>query len=97
MSPEPVYLSLLHLVGILYTVLAGALFILSIIRHRHSQHDFADEYRDIQQDAIKTAGQEGTRIFGRPYVTAGWVVIGVTVIVLAVEIALIVLIVNLGE
>ncbi len=43
-------------------------------------------------DIISTAGQENTRIFGRPFITAGWIVVGVTGVVAAVEIGLLVLI-----
>ncbi|KAF9018562.1 hypothetical protein BDZ89DRAFT_1073796 [Hymenopellis radicata] len=41
---------------------------------------------------ISTAGQENTRVFGRPFITAGWIVVGVTGVVAAVEIGLLVLI-----
>lgn len=37
-------------------------------------------------------GQEGGRIFGRPFVTAGWSVVQVSTVVLAVEVGLLVLI-----
>jgi hypothetical protein len=58
---------------------------------RHSRHDFADQYRDdpsISKNAIQTVGQENGRIFGRPFKTAGNIVIAVTTVVAAVEIAL---------
>ena len=40
--------------------------------------------------AIPTIGQEGKRIYGRPFVTAGWIVIYVAVVVAVVEITLLV-------
>ncbi|KAI5121125.1 hypothetical protein M0805_002797 [Coniferiporia weirii] len=82
-------------IGLLYAVLAVALFIVSILRSRHSRHDFADCYRDGQTEAIKTAGQAGTRVFGRPFVTAGWIVLAVTLVVATVELGLLVLILDL--
>jgi hypothetical protein len=73
------------------------MFILAFLRARHSIHDFADRWKEEPkyQDAIKTVGQEGTRIFGRPFVTAGWIVVAVTLIVAAVEIGLLILILRL--
>ncbi|CDO68769.1 hypothetical protein BN946_scf184989.g35 [Trametes cinnabarina] len=84
-------------IGILYTALAGMLFILAYFRQRHSRHDFADRHRDpaAYQNAIKTIGQTGKRIFGRPFVTAGWIVALLSIVVFAVEICLLVLIFNL--
>jgi len=82
-------------IGLSYAVLAGLLFIVSILRSRHSQHDFSDSYREETTSAIKTKGQTGKRIFGRPFVTAGWIVVLVTAVVLSVEIALLVLILKL--
>ncbi|OBZ74661.1 hypothetical protein A0H81_05545 [Grifola frondosa] len=69
------------------------LFVLAFFRQRHSKHDFADRNRDASyNNAVKTVGQTGKQIFGRPFVTAGWIVLALTVIVLAVEIGLMVLI-----
>ena len=84
-------------VGILYTASAGMIFVVAFFRQRHSRHDFADKYKNpaAYRDAIKTVGQTGKRVFGRPCVTAGWVVIGVTGVVLAVEIALFVLVLKI--
>ncbi|EMD34919.1 hypothetical protein CERSUDRAFT_116454 [Gelatoporia subvermispora B] len=85
-------------IGILYTVLAGLLFVLAYLRQRHSKHDFADKYSVAgiyDQRVVKTVGQTGKRIFGRPFVTAGWIVVAVTVVVAAVEIGLLVLIFQL--
>jgi hypothetical protein len=73
------------------------MFILAFLRARHSIHDFADRLKEESryQHAIKTVGQEGKRIFGRPFVTAGWIVVAVTCVVAAVEIGLLVLIFRL--
>jgi hypothetical protein len=82
-------------IGVLYAVLAGLLFIVSFFRARHSRHDFADRNKEDTSDrsnVIQTKGQEGKRIFGRPFVTAGWIVVVVSAVVAAVEICLLVLI-----
>ncbi|KAF8174879.1 hypothetical protein BJ912DRAFT_989418 [Pholiota molesta] len=83
-----------HRIGLLFAILGGLLFIVAYFRSRHSTHDFADRHKEshLLDVAIQTKGQEGTRVFGRPFVTAGWIVIQVTVIVAAVEIALLALI-----
>ncbi|KAH9477102.1 hypothetical protein JR316_0011018 [Psilocybe cubensis] len=83
-----------HRIGLLFAILGGLLFVLAFFRSRHSYHDFADRHKEAHKvdQCIKTKGQEGTRIFGRPFVTAGWIVLQVTFIVAAVEIALLVLI-----
>jgi len=85
-------------IGILYAVLAGFLFLISFLRARHSRHDFADRYEDANSDRpppLKTKGQEAARIFGRPFVTAGWTVVAVSALVAAVEICLLLLILYL--
>ncbi len=91
----PSFMSLMDLVGILYTVLAGMLYVLAYLRQRHSLHDFADKGRHVQPslaNPIPTVGQAGKRVFGRPFVTAGWIVVALTVVVAAVEIGLLILI-----
>ena len=82
------------LVGIVYAVLAGLLFVLAYFRQRHSRHDFADKHRNpaAYANAMKTVGQTGKRVFGRPFVTAGWIVALLSLIVFLVEIGLLVLI-----
>ncbi|KAI0651163.1 hypothetical protein C8Q79DRAFT_1004478 [Trametes meyenii] len=84
-------------IGILYTALAGILFVLAYFRQRHSRHDFADRYTNHASfaNAIKTVGQTGKRVFGRPFVTAGWIVALLSIVVFAVEVCLLVLIFNL--
>ncbi|KAL4065508.1 hypothetical protein V8B97DRAFT_1875345, partial [Scleroderma yunnanense] len=83
-------------IGVLYLALSIALFLLSYLRARHSRHDFADrsseKWSALYQQAIPTAGQENAREFGRPFVTAGNDVAIVAIVVLAVEIAILALI-----
>ncbi|KAJ3526960.1 hypothetical protein NM688_g8191 [Phlebia brevispora] len=81
-------------IGILYTVLAGVLYVIAFLRQRHSLHDFADSSWTHPSFAnpIQTKGQIGKRIFGRPFVTAGWIVVLLTAVVAGVEIGLLVLI-----
>ena len=73
------------------------LFILAYFRQRHSRHDFADRNRNpaAYENAIKTVGQTGKRVFGRPFVTAGWIVALLSLVVFSVEICLLVLIFKL--
>ena len=83
-------------VGLLFVVLGAVLFIIAFFRARHSAHDFADRHKEAQilDSGIKTQGQNGTRIFGRPFVTAGWTVVQVTVAVAVVELGLLGLIIR---
>ncbi|KAJ3973619.1 hypothetical protein EV361DRAFT_947773 [Lentinula raphanica] len=63
---------------------------------RHSSYISRALYGSYEpEDIIQTVGQKGTRIFGRPFVTAGWIVISVAFVVFAVEIGLLVLILKL--
>ncbi|KAI0742926.1 hypothetical protein C8Q80DRAFT_1191484 [Daedaleopsis nitida] len=84
-------------IGILYTVLAVLLFVITYFRQRHSRHDFADKNRNpaANIDAIKTVGETGKRNFGRPFVTAGWIVALLSLIVFVVEISLLILVLKL--
>ncbi|KIK98439.1 hypothetical protein PAXRUDRAFT_823860 [Paxillus rubicundulus Ve08.2h10] len=83
-------------IGVLFLVLSGMLIGLGYIRARHSQHDFADQNPEkvstLYNQAIPTKGQEHAREFGRPFVTAGFDILTVTVVVFAVELALLVLV-----
>ncbi|KAH9922211.1 uncharacterized protein B0H18DRAFT_1085938 [Fomitopsis serialis] len=65
-------------IGLVYTVLGVALAVISFFRNLGP--------RDT------TVGQTGKRNFGRPFITAGWMVIAVTIVVAAVEISLLVLV-----
>ncbi|KAK0457124.1 uncharacterized protein EV420DRAFT_1621180 [Desarmillaria tabescens] len=96
-------------VGLLFAILGCLLFIIAFLRSRHSQHDFADpqepepepqtESPETEADGdsvpIQTVGQENTRVFGRPFITAGWIVLAVSGVVTAVEIGLLVLILQI--
>lgn len=85
------------IVGIVYTILAGLLFVVSYLRHRHSRHDFSDPGCKQVERGSPTVGQTGAgkRVFGRPVVTAGWIVVSVSVVVACVEIGLLVLVLQL--
>ncbi|KAJ8523193.1 hypothetical protein ONZ45_g291 [Pleurotus djamor] len=48
----------------------------------------------VYHNVVKTVGQTGKRVFGRPFVSAGWIVLSVTGVVLAVEIGMLVLIIR---
>ena len=82
-----------HSVGIVYVVLSAVLYVISYFRQRHSQHDFADHA--TIHPALLTKGQENQRIFGRPFVTAGWIVVLVAFAVAAIEITLFVLVLDI--
>ncbi|KAF8064292.1 hypothetical protein FPV67DRAFT_1420172 [Lyophyllum atratum] len=87
-------------IGILFAILGSLLMALSYLRARHSDQDFDDRWKEEErakrhQDAMKTVGQEGTRIFGRPFITAGWIVLAVACVVAVVEVGLLVLIMRL--
>ncbi|KIM41870.1 hypothetical protein M413DRAFT_445081 [Hebeloma cylindrosporum] len=83
-----------HRIGLVFAVLGGLLFILAFFRSRHSTHDFADRHKESREldQGLKTVGQENGRIFGRPFITAGWIAVEVTAVVALAEIALLVLI-----
>ena len=83
-------------VGLLFVILGAVLFVIAFFRARHSSHDFADRHKEAQilDSGIKTEGQDNTRIFGRPFVTAGWTVVQVTVAVAVVELGLLGLIIH---
>jgi len=83
-------------IGILYTVLAALMFVLAFLRQRHSRHDFADQHRaqDLEHP-VPTIGQSGKNAYGRPFVTAGWIVAAVAIVVAVVEIGLLALILRI--
>ncbi|KAJ6556885.1 hypothetical protein B0H10DRAFT_2169599 [Mycena sp. CBHHK59/15] len=89
-------------IGLLFAVLGAALYVLAFLRARHSTHDFADYDKSEDSSApymrrrvIQTKGQENTRIFGRPFITAGWIVVGVATVVAGVEVGLLVLVLKI--
>lgn len=86
----------LFLVGLVFAILGGLLFVIAFFRSRHCIHDFADRDKESSEidRGLRTVGQEGGRIFGRPFITAGWIAVEVTVVVALAEIALLVLIVQ---
>ncbi|KAL1737366.1 hypothetical protein EV714DRAFT_241389 [Schizophyllum commune] len=85
--------SLTIFLGILFAVFGVLMFFLSFYRSKHSKHDFADhDYTRYEGRMKETKGQHGKRVFGRPFVTAGRVVVLVTALVLALEITLMVLV-----
>lgn len=75
------------------------LYIISFLRANHSTHDFADHWernpKYSSRELIQTKGQEGKRIWGRPFITAGWIVLAVAVVVAVVEVGLFILILRL--
>ncbi|CAE6500962.1 unnamed protein product [Rhizoctonia solani] len=85
-------------IGLLYVILAVLLFIVSIVRRKHSRHDFSDLHASHGRfDGHHAPESEGgpnpsprKRIFGRPFVTAGWVVVFLTSVVAIIEIALLI-------
>lgn len=94
-------------IGLLYIILAALLFLLSIVRRRHSRHDFSDRHgapagrwdgevieNEVAQGRPTADGRK--RVFGRPFVTAGWVVVAVSFVVAAVEVGLLVLVLTIG-
>jgi len=83
----------------LFASLGALLLFISFTRARHSTHDFADCHQeaDTPHQGLSTVGQEGGRNYGRPFVTAGWIVIQVTVVVAAVELGMLILILTPGE
>ncbi|KAJ6492939.1 hypothetical protein C8R47DRAFT_1120521 [Mycena vitilis] len=88
-------------IGLLFAVLGASLYVLAFLRARHSRHDFADYEKPessserAEVGVIRTEGQDCSRIFGRPFVTAGWIVIAVATIVAGVEIGLLVLVLKI--
>ncbi|KAG2054521.1 hypothetical protein BDR06DRAFT_955189 [Suillus hirtellus] len=84
-------------IGIVYIVLSILLFALGYIRARHSQHDFSDGSKTsaLYEQALPTVGQEDTREYGRPFITAGRDVIAVGALVIIVEILLLVFVLQI--
>ncbi|KAF9497348.1 hypothetical protein BDN71DRAFT_606328 [Pleurotus eryngii] len=57
----------------------------------HTYHYGPLKYHNV----VKTKGQTGKRVFGRPFVSAGWIVLSVSGVVAAVEIGLLVLLLKM--
>lgn len=68
----------------------------AIFRRRRSRHDFSDKYGS---QVGRWDGQQGgsRRIFGRPFVTAGWIVVGVSLLVAGLELGLLILVSELSH
>jgi hypothetical protein len=58
-------------------------------RQKHSNRDFSDQRKVLPR-------VHHVRIFGAPFITAGWIVLIVSVVVIAAEIVLIVLILRIN-
>ena len=78
--------------------------VITVMRSRHSMHDFADEHRpptlpdtDAGPVSPVARSESRSRILGRPFVTAGWVVITLGAVVFAVEVALLVLVLRIPD
>ena len=81
-------------VGLVYCVLTAVLAVSAILRRRHSRHDFSDKY-GMRAGRWDGPRDDSRRIFGRPFVTAGWIVIIVSFLVVGLQIGLIVLLINI--
>ena len=84
---------LLSPVGLLYAILAALLLVTAYIRGRHSNRDFSDQARAALESRNPLPAT--ARVWGRPFTTAGWTVVQVTVIVASVQIILLVLLLRL--
>lgn len=80
-----------RLVGVLYIIIAGFLITAAYLRRRHSNRDFSDQLRPLPAPTNSTT----KRIFGAPFVTAGWIVIFVSLILVGADIVLFVFILRL--
>ncbi|KIM23588.1 hypothetical protein M408DRAFT_27804 [Serendipita vermifera MAFF 305830] len=72
-------------IGIMFGVLAVLISVLAWFRRRHLNRDFSDQKRPA------TDSPTHGRLWGAPFSTAGWIVIGVSLLVTASEIVLVVL------
>lgn len=94
----------------LYLILACLLYLCDLLRRRKAHKDFSDAFKDVtgpqrwdeadlhppvQPLRSAPAKDPRDRVFGAPFVTAGWVVIAVTGVVAAVEISLLGLLLKL--
>ncbi|KAF9512846.1 hypothetical protein BS47DRAFT_1330055 [Hydnum rufescens UP504] len=77
-------------IGLVYCILTAVLVVTAVVRRRHSRHDFSDRY-GRQVGRWDGFYGDSHRIFGRPFVTAGWIVIIVSIVVGGLQLGLIVL------
>lgn len=98
-------------VGCLYITLAVTLAVISYARGFYSNEDFADHAvppsarestygtfdldQGREQSAASATTSSSRRIFGRPFVTAGWIVVMVTIVVLSIEFSILYLILHM--
>ena len=80
-------------VGLIYIALASLLLITAYIRRRHSNRDFSDQARTALEALHPQPSP--ARVWGRPFATAGWIVVQVTTIVASVQVVLLVLLLRL--
>ena len=69
------------------------MLVTAYLRRRHSNRDFSDQARAAFQSLNPLPVT--ARVWGRPFTTAGWTVVQVTVIVVSVHIVLLVLLLRL--
>lgn len=81
----------------MFAILGSLLGVVAYVRALQSKRDFSDRARKPYPPelVIETVGQEDKRIFGPPFVTAGWIVVAVSCIVAAVELVLLVLVIRI--
>ncbi|KAF8330152.1 uncharacterized protein EI90DRAFT_3060882 [Cantharellus anzutake] len=80
-------------IGLLYCILTALLALTTVVRRKHSRHDFSDKYRSIGGRGDGAGGGDpvpvdGRRIFGRPFVTAGRIVIIISLLVVSIQVTL---------
>ncbi|KAG8755787.1 hypothetical protein FRC14_003668 [Serendipita sp. 396] len=73
-------------IGLLFAVLGVLLYICALERRKHSNLDFSDQ--EAPEEARNSTGSNGRRIFGRPFRTAGNIVLLVSLLVAGVHITL---------
>ncbi|KAL1708828.1 hypothetical protein EV121DRAFT_276794 [Schizophyllum commune] len=88
-----------HKIGVLFAVFGVLMFCIAYYRSRHSKHDFADNNIKTGKEGrvMQTDGQHGKRIYGRPYITAGKFVVLVALLVLGLELALLIMLLNVQD
>ena len=101
--------STFFIVGFLYVALAVSMAVVSYGRGYYSDEDFADHavppnarestygtFDSRREPSAASATTSSTRrVFGRPFVTAGWIVVVMTIVVLTVEFSILYLILHM--
>jgi hypothetical protein len=75
----------------LLVLLSGLLLVMKAVRQKHSDRDFSD-----QRKVLPSAQAHHGRIFGGSFITAGRIVLIVSAAVIAAEIGLIILILQVN-